>query len=385
VSEHLLYIRLLGADRFEDIHGGEIAGRARAELSRRFAALARDLLRQHVVLSQPESPAFGTWLTPFELSRLEIDAGEAEQLESIVRAGRELVRRVLEEELGAATTLHARFDVGTIPLGGVDRGAAGRMRRLEALPRIAEPPAPRDERRALLDIIARPMEIRLQSIVSTATRGPVAFEALARGPVDSPYFEPDLLFEAAARAGLRAELELACLHSAVELAARLPAFCRLAVNLSPDLFGAPAVQRLASIPGLPKRLILEITEHLPIASPDRLLERTRALRRNGAKLALDDAGCGFLNMELVRALKPDIVKLCITVTRRIGGGAEVLELVRRTVAAIRAEGAEALAEGVETETQALLARECGCALAQGFLFDKPRTLAELMAAAAVAG
>jgi EAL domain-containing protein (putative c-di-GMP-specific phosphodiesterase class I) len=383
---HLLYFRLFGAERFKNIHGEKISGVVQADLTRRFAFLFRELLRQHEVLADPLSPAFGLWAVPFKLKTLEIDAGEAEQLESIVAAGRELGYRALEEELGTAVALHARLEVGALMVEKVDGDPAEWMRRLNALPRSDEPAArgSMEERTALRGIIAPRMDLRLQEIVSLETKAPAAFEALVRGPEAGPWHEPDRLFEAAVRCGLRADLELACFESALVLARRLPVPYRLAVNLSPDLYGESAVQGIAAIPGLPERLILEITEHLPIPSPARLLEQMRPLRVNGAKIALDDAGCGYLNMELVRALKPDIVKLCITLTRRIDAGSEVLDLIRKTVAAIRAEGAEVLAEGVENETQARLARECGCSLAQGFYFDKPKESSAVISALAAA-
>ena len=386
MTTHWLYFRLHGADRFAAIHGAAIVDVAGADMSRRFGVLSRDLLRQHHVLSDPQSPAFGTWLAPFELVRLEIDAGEAEQLESIVRAGRELARTIVEEELGSAVALYARLEVGTLETPGTPSDLPAWEDRLGSLSETVKPLTAGEavaERKELHRIIAHRVDIMLQAIVSLETRDPVAFEALARGPSGGPWREPDRLFDAAARCGVRPELELNCLDSAVALVRRLPDSCRLAINLSPDLFSAPAVQLLAEVPGLPERLILEITEHLPIPAPARLLEEMRVFSRNGAKIALDDAGCGFLNMDLVRALKPDIVKLCITVTRRIGKGRAILEEIRKTVSAIRAEGAEVLAEGVEDETQARLARECGCSLAQGFYFAKPRTLAEILAAAAV--
>ncbi|MFI5349279.1 MAG: EAL domain-containing protein [Elusimicrobiota bacterium] len=380
---HLLYFRLPGAERFERIHGEKLSSVARAELSRRFAALSRIILREYDILSDLRSPVFGTWAVPFELRPLEIQADQAEQLESIAAAARELGLAALEQELGTAVALHARLETGTLEVEDACGDSAMWMRRLDAASRTAGSPPPRgslEERTAVLSVLSRRIDMRLQKIVSLETEAPVALEALARGPAGESLFEADRLFQAAARCGLREELELACLDSALEMVRRLPAPLRLAVNLSPDLYGAPAVEWLSDVPGLPERLILEITEHLPIASPERLLEQTRPLRENGAKIALDDAGCGFLNMDLVRALKPDIVKLCSALTRRIGGGAEILGVVRETVAAIRSEGAEVLAEGVETEIQARLARESGCSLAQGYYYGAPRSPAEVFAA-----
>ena len=383
---HLLYFRLLGARRFEKIHGGAVTRAARADLARRFSAAARALLRQHAVVSGTLTPEFGVWAIAFELKRLEIESDEREQLESITAAASELAGPAFAGELGSAVALHARFEAGVIDVKGGARDPALWLHQLQdflrrARPQRGEPTA--EERRTVLGIIARPLEVRLQEIVALDTRRPMAYESLLRGPVGSPLREPERLLSQAARCGLRAELELASFEAALKLAPCLPSDCRLAINLSPDLYGEPAVQRLSSARGLPEGLILEITEHLPIAAPARLAKELAPLRRRGVMLALDDAGCGYLNMELVRALKPDIVKLCITVTRRIGGGSAIIASIKEAVSTIRAEGAAVLAEGVESEAQARLARECGCTLAQGFHFGKPRSVSAVIPEAAV--
>lgn len=380
---HLLYFHLTGAERFGDIHGAEIARLVREDLTRRFAALSRVLLSQHDVLSGLAVPEFGVWAVPFGTRRLEIAADEREQMDSIAAAGRELGRAALAEELGSAVALHAGLEVGTLDVEGRD-GSPRWMSRLRAFLRRGPPSRPaatEAERAVLRGVIAGGLELSLQEIVSLDTRRTDSYEALVRGP-EGPLRGPDRLLAEAARCGLRARLELASFEAALELAPRLPGPARLAVNLSPELFAAPAVRRLAEQPELAGRLVLEITEHLPIPDAARLIRDLAPLRRRGAKIALDDAGCGYLNMELVRALRPDIVKLCITVTRRIVGGPRILTAVRATVAAIRASGALALAEGVETPRQARLARECGCALAQGWLFGRPRPAAVVLASAA---
>lgn len=374
---HLLYFHLPQAARIGRIHGPEVARAARADLTRRFAALSRVLLGQHDVLSGPESREFGLWAVPFGTKRLEIEADELEQLGSIVAAGRELGREAVAEELGAAVSLHSPLRVGTFAVDSAG-GAARWMSKLKAHLRGAGAPsreASVAERRFIRAVIDGPLELRLQEIVALDTLRVAGHEALLRGPRGGPLFAPELLLAEAARCGLRPELELAAFEAALKIARRLPPGLRLAINLSPSLFAAPAVRRAAREPGLPRRLILEITEHLPIAAPARLKSDLAPLRERGALIALDDAGCGYLNMALIRALRPDIVKLCITVTRRLGRGPRILALVREAVAAIRAAGGVALIEGVETAEQARLARACGCALAQGYHFGRPRAAA----------
>lgn len=374
MSDHLLYFRYAGAERFGDIHGERIARLALADVTRRLGAAARSLLRQHSVLSPLEPPRPGIWAIAFALKRLEIEADEREQLESIAAAGRELALAALSDELGTAVALNAGLEVATLPVG---RGEDPRRRTARLLAHLrAAPPAragaTEGERAVMRRIVRGKLTILRQRIVALDTGKTEAYEALLRGPSGGPLRGPERLLAEASRCGLRDELELSALDAALPAARRLPSGLRLAVNLSPDLFASAALRRVAREPGLPERLIFEITEHVPIPSPSRLSRDLGLLRKRGAKIALDDAGCGYLNMELVRSLRPDIVKLCITLTRRIGAGPGTAALVRRTVDGIRRAGATALAEGVETAEQARLARECGCALAQGWLFGRPR-------------
>ncbi len=375
MSVHLLYLRYAGAERFGAVHGGRVTRCALCDVTSRFGAAARSLLRQHTVLSSLESPRPGIWAIAFELKRLEIATDEREQLDTIAAAGRALAAEALASELGSAVALHAGLEAGTLAVGPDDAPERRTARLLAHLRRA--PPAragPTGRERALMRrIVAGPLTIYRQRIVSLATGATAAYEALLRGPAGGPLRRPELLLAEAARCGQLEELELAALDAALAAARRLPAPLRLAVNLSPGLYGERALRRVAEEPGLPERLIFEITEHLPIPAPARLGRSLAALRARGARIALDDAGCGYLNMELVRALRPDIVKLCITLTRRLGTPGAV-PLVRRTVAAIRRAGALTLAEGVETAEQARLARACGCDLAQGWHFGRPRAV-----------
>ena len=88
-------------------------------------------------------------------------------------------------------------------------------------------------------------------------------------------------------------------------------------------------------------------------------------------MALDDTGCGFADTEAAQVLRPEIVKLCITVIRSARRSPDVLPELRATIDRFRALGAQVLAEGVETEEERAALSGLGIALAQGWLFGKP--------------
>jgi EAL domain-containing protein (putative c-di-GMP-specific phosphodiesterase class I) len=95
-------------------------------------------------------------------------------------------------------------------------------------------------------------------------------------------------------------------------------------------------------------------------------------------LALDDTGCGFADMEAARSIRPDIAKLCITVTRNANRSVAHLAEIADTVAELRSVGAQVLAEGVETAEQAAALTEAGASLAQGWHFGRPVPCAEIV-------
>jgi EAL domain-containing protein (putative c-di-GMP-specific phosphodiesterase class I) len=379
---HALIFELRDAGRLERIHGAAVAAVVRKDIDAGFARVASDVLQLHEAATPPLRPRWGLWLVPFRLRRLEILADAAEQLAAIADAGIELTRRMLRGELGAAAGIHCDFRLGVVPIGdgALDaRGVRSRAARGAARLPWASRPAPQAERDELLDIILnRRITVHLQPIVSLEQPGTVGYEALARGPVGSPLYGADRLFPAASRHGLTAELDLACLTSALEVSPRLPADRWLSVNLTPELFDTAGLRRLQEAGSFSSGKVFELTEHLPVRSPGRLARNSARLQASGARLAVDDAGCGFFNMDTVRAVSPAIVKVCITVIRRIERGPRVTAALRRTVRAIREIGAAALAEGVETAAQAELARDCGFSLAQGYHFGRPLPAAETL-------
>src|SRR5262245_15171231 len=73
-----------------------------------------------------------------------------------------------------------------------------------------------------------------QPIMDGATREPIGYEALTRGPEGSPLELPAALIDAAARAGMTIELERVCLASALRSFRALRIEGRLFLNLLPQ-------------------------------------------------------------------------------------------------------------------------------------------------------
>lgn len=117
----------------------------------------------------------------------------------------------------------------------------------------------------------------------------------------------------------------------------------------------------------PQRVVIEIME---TAIPDEnALERTVAhYQELGCMVAIDDFGSGHSNFERIWRLKPNIVKLDRIMIQRAAMDASIRRSLGTIVALVHEMGGLVLAEGIETEQQAVMAINADIDLVQGFLF-----------------
>ena len=227
-------------------------------------------------------------------------------------------------------------------------------------------------------IIERGIRAVYQPIVDLESGDVVAHEALARGPVDSPFEFPGALFAAAGREGQLVELDRACCAAALRGAERagLRSPASLFVNIEPEVIDAEldGASR-AFLFGLRRRLniFFEVTERALTSRPAQLLETVERMRTAGFGIALDDVGADQRSLALLPLLRPDVVKLDMSLihqhpSRQSG------EVMNGVCAYAEQTGATILAEGIETEQHLLAARSLGATLAQGWHFGRPGPL-----------
>jgi EAL domain-containing protein (putative c-di-GMP-specific phosphodiesterase class I) len=232
-------------------------------------------------------------------------------------------------------------------------------------------------RSAALDEVIASASIRsvYQPIVDLADGEVVAYEALARGPVGHLLELPDDLFAAAAEAGRIADLDEACMRSALERSSdRMPVDLPLFVNVEPSTLDSDLIRRTAPIPAAGGRpIVLEITERAITRSPHALLSGVATAREHGWRIALDDVGVEPGSLALLPIIRPEVVKLDMGLIR----DEPDIEL-GRTMAAVMAyaerSGATILAEGIETDEHLDRALSLGATLGQGYRFGRPGDL-----------
>lgn len=211
-----------------------------------------------------------------------------------------------------------------------------------------------------------------QPIVDLESGETVAYEALARGPQGE---SPAAMFAAARENGTLAELDWACRRAAARgaLDVGLGRETALFINVEPAVAGAAPPAALRDEIAHARRelsLVLEITERAITDRPAELLELVAALRADGVRIALDDVGADPRSLALLPVLRPDVIKLDMSMVQ--GASRQDASLVMNAVwAHHEATGAVILAEGIETEEHLLVARTLGATLGQGWHFGRP--------------
>lgn len=214
--------------------------------------------------------------------------------------------------------------------------------------------------------------IAYQPIVDVTTREVAGYEALARFTALPPR-TPDLWLAEAAAAGLQAELELCIVRKALRALPRVPGHAYLSINISPGTILADGFD--AAFEGWPlHRVVLEVTEHACIDDYGMLAQRLQPLRAAGLRLAVDDAGAGFASFRHILQIRPDDIKLDISLIRRVDRDLGARALAAALIRFAQETGSHIVAEGVETESVLQVLRELGVDKAQGYLLGHPGPL-----------
>jgi diguanylate cyclase (GGDEF)-like protein/PAS domain S-box-containing protein len=154
---------------------------------------------------------------------------------------------------------------------------------------------------------------------------------------------------------------------------------RVAVNISgrhlqhADLVAD--VGHALEVSGLdPGNLVIELTESTIMHSTESNLERFRALKALGVRLAIDDFGIGYSSLSYLHRFPIDILKIDRTFVSRLTDQDDSPELARAVVMLGETLGLETIAEGIEDEIQLSKLLDLGCVAGQGYLFARASSL-----------
>lgn len=213
-----------------------------------------------------------------------------------------------------------------------------------------------------------------QPIVDLASAQVIAYEALVRGPHDESAHHilsqvtPALIYR----------FDQACRVRAIELASRLGMRVPLSINFLPNAVYEPeaciqATLEISRQVGWPSQhLIFEITESEKVVDKQHLKGIIEAYRGMGFTTALDDFGNGFANLDLLVDLRPDRLKIDRTLIIDCDSHPRRQAILEAVVGLGKALGIDLVAEGVETDAEALWLGRLGITKQQGYAYARPR-------------
>lgn len=216
-----------------------------------------------------------------------------------------------------------------------------------------------------------------QPILDFRAHSYIGFEALIRGPVDSPCHTPYALFGAADRHALRQELERTCRATIFSAFAQLRLPGKLFINaslgsLDDEMFRNGGTLDLLRRIGLtPNRIVIEITENQQITDFPAIHETLSHYRSLGYQIAIDDLGEGFANMRMWSEVRPEYVKIDRHFISGIADDRLKFQFVKAMQDMAETCAAHIIAEGIETEADCLTVRDLGIACGQGYLIAVP--------------
>jgi EAL domain-containing protein (putative c-di-GMP-specific phosphodiesterase class I) len=165
-------------------------------------------------------------------------------------------------------------------------------------------------------------------------------------------------------------------------AASWPEHIKVAVNLSAGQFRTGTLFDVilcalveSGLP--PERLELEITESLLLQNKESNVLVIQQLKNIGITIALDDFGTGYASLSYLLSFPFDKIKIDKSFTQGLLTRTDCRAVVASILTLARGLQIAVTAEGVETRAEFDLLRAEGVDCVQGYLFGRPRPLAEL--------
>ncbi|MFT8246919.1 putative bifunctional diguanylate cyclase/phosphodiesterase [Roseomonas sp. BN140053] len=226
------------------------------------------------------------------------------------------------------------------------------------------------------------LEVLYHPVFNFKAGAVTGFEALLRwNHPERGIISPSEFIPIAEEIGMINAIGQWALQCACEAAARWPRSLKLAVNLSPLQFSdeiVATVTRVLAASGLsPARLELEITESALLQDNERVLATLHQLRNLGLKTVLDDFGTGYSSLSYLRIFPFDKIKIDRSFVMEMVRRPDCLAIVNSIASLASKLGMTTTAEGVETLEQFEQVRAAGCTEAQGYLFSRPETDAQI--------
>ena len=225
--------------------------------------------------------------------------------------------------------------------------------------------------------------VHFQPIVSVSRKMVSGLEGLIRGinTATNQIISPITLFDVAHHEGVTLELDRVCRDKVIEAFSYIYQqnndkllFLNMDASILDRVEGSNYLTNQVKTYKInPRNIVIEINE-TKVQDNAALKRFTDTYRKSGFMVALDDVGTGFSNMDRILLVKPDIIKVDISLVRSIQNDYYKQGVFKSLVNLSNKIGALVIAEGVETEEEAIQILRLGGHMIQGYFFSKPQEI-----------
>jgi EAL domain-containing protein (putative c-di-GMP-specific phosphodiesterase class I) len=205
-----------------------------------------------------------------------------------------------------------------------------------------------------------------------------AHEALLRGiDGNGALMSPKPMFDLARDASLLFQLDRVARLSAIRTAGRLGIGSHIFVNFNPSSVYDPAFCLRSTVQAIDEfgidrdRVVFEVVESDSYSDLDHLRSTLDYYRNAGFRIALDDFGVGFSSFGLVGQLKPDFIKLDMSLIHNVHIDPVKAVIANNILETANQLGIETVAEGVEVQEELDWARDHRATFVQGYFIARP--------------
>lgn len=217
-----------------------------------------------------------------------------------------------------------------------------------------------------------------QPIVSLIDGQIYGFEALSRISSEQLEMNIEEMFRMADRTGKSWELETLCRARALEKSGNIGIDKKLFLNVNSniiydDKFKEGFTKAYLNSYGLDTDdIIFEITERVAVLDNSAFLTSIDHYKKQNYGIAIDDVGSGYSGLTIIASVKPNIIKLDISLVKNIDNDGIKQLLCQAIVDFGKNADIRTIAEGIETEDELKTLVKLGVDFGQGFFIGIPQ-------------
>lgn len=216
-----------------------------------------------------------------------------------------------------------------------------------------------------------------QPIMNLRSGDVFGWEILTRGPKNSPFHLPVVLFEFAYQADLLTRMESLVIKKALEEISKRNIQEQVFINVTSISLSQPSfLERILKYIKVhssiePNQIIFEITERHSIRDYHQIGRLIEKYRAHGFRFAVDDAGAGYSSLQSISELIPDMIKIDKSLIQNIDQASVKQSILKALLYFADHINCQVIAEGVEREEEAEILFQHDVQMGQGYYFAKP--------------